>query len=118
VEDDALVLAGRCHPQESVPYKALDAVIDGLSAFLLDEPDGLLSELEPKQLNALARLFPVLGRVPAVAAGRRQESVDAIEMRQRGFSALRRLLTRIGERRPLVMWIDDLQWGDHDKIRF
>lgn len=113
-DDGALVLAGRCHTQESVPYKALDSVIDALSRFLLDEHADVLDELEPMQLNALSRLFPVLGRVPSVAAARRREKVNSLEMRQRGFLALRTLLTRLAEARPLVVWIDDLQWGDID----
>lgn len=51
----ATVLAGRCFELESVPYKALDAVIDELARQLARRPIEL-----PPEIDALATLFPVL----------------------------------------------------------
>src|SRR6185369_5479231 len=36
---DGLVLRGRCHPRESVSYKALDDIVDGLSRWLIGLPE-------------------------------------------------------------------------------
>jgi hypothetical protein len=112
--DGAAILAGRCHPHESVPYKALDSVVDALSHMLLEPGQEALAGLEVAALDALARLFPVLARVPEVAAAQSRDSGDSLAMRQRGFRALREVLCRIAAARPLVVWIDDLQWGDAD----
>lgn len=114
----AIVLYGRCFEQESVPFKAVDSLIDGLSQVMRFMPSVETEPLLPRHIGALAKLFPVLQQVPSIAraAARSMESLDAMETRQRAFSALRALLSRLADQRPLVLVLDDLQWGDLDSV--
>jgi serine/threonine protein kinase len=117
--DRALVLDGRCYQRESVPYKALDSVVDALTSELARTGERELRQLLPRDTAVLARLFPVLRRVPAIAAPVPfLHPPDPLEIRRSGFAALRLLLERLAATRPVVVAIDDLQWGDGDSAAF
>ncbi len=109
-----VVLAGRCYERESVPFKGLDALIDTLSRYLKQLSYDRAAALMPSEVQALARLFPALRRVEAVAAAPVLELSDEREQKRQARSALRELFTRLAKRSPVLLVIDDLQWGDLD----
>jgi serine/threonine protein kinase len=110
----AVVLRGRAYEREAVPYKAFDSVIDSLSRYLMCMSDEDLSVALPTDAWALARLFPVLRRVPGIGALPEQPITDPQRVRRRAFLALRELLSVLARRRPIVCFVDDAQWGDID----
>jgi eukaryotic-like serine/threonine-protein kinase len=115
--DAAIVLRGRCYEREQVPYQGIDSLIDDVCRFLNGLDPVHAASVLPRHLAALVRLFPVLERVPAVAERRGRDrfvSADEREIRRQAFGAFRELLAQIGDRRTLIVHIDDLQWGDLD----
>ncbi|MEO8554490.1 MAG: AAA family ATPase, partial [Kofleriaceae bacterium] len=102
-DDGAWLLAARCYEQESVPYKALDGAIDALAELL---PHGTVVP------GVLARVFPVLRPFARELEDTGEELQTA---RRRAFQALRELLVRAD--RPVVLVVDDAQWGDVDSAR-
>lgn len=113
-----VVLEGRCYERESVPYKALDGVVDSLTRYLLQLPPDQTEALMPRDVLALARLFPVMNQIDAVfdTPPLEEQIADPFTLRRRAFAALRELLSRIAEKQRLVIHIDDLQWSDADSI--
>jgi hypothetical protein len=108
-----LVFSGRCFEGESVPYQAIDDLIDSIAQYLRRLPPAQVERFLPRNFAALVRMFPVLATLrsgPAAAGA----AIDSVELRTRAFGAFRDLLGRLAEVQRVVLVIDDLQWGDAD----
>ena len=111
-----LVFAGRCHERESLPYKAFDGVMDSLTGHLLALSDESRMRVLPANANLIARLFPVLRRVPGIEDGAPMISGSPIELREWAVASLRALLTALARHGPLVIHIEDVQWADRESL--
>jgi len=120
VEDrpETAVFSARCLERESMPFKAFDGIVDALSRYLnaLDPTDA--ARLVPREVAPLVRVFPVLQRVPAFmeARGLHEPQTDPQQTRTLAFVALRELFSRLAERNPVVLAVDDFQWADADSL--
>ncbi len=113
-ESRVTVLEGRCYDRESVPFKALDSLIDALASYLRTIEPVDSASLLPDDTGILARVFPVLTRVDVVEMRPAPDisALDEHQIRKRAFAALKRLLRNLSTRVSLVLFSDDLQWGD------
>ena len=114
----AVVLMGRCYERESVPFKAFDGIIEALSQYMVTMSDEDAAALLPLNASLLTQVFPVLRRVKAMAKAPRpyHDVLDPQQLRMRVFVAVRELLTRLAERHPLILVVDDFQWADADSL--
>jgi serine/threonine protein kinase len=114
---EAVVLTGRCYERESLPYKAVDGVVDSLARYMKSLPKIEAVALLPIHIAQLAQVFPVLRQVEAIAEQPSSvATLDPQELKRRVFGAFRELLARLAERHPVVVVIDDLQWADKDGL--
>ncbi|NOT26879.1 MAG: protein kinase [Acidobacteria bacterium] len=111
-----LVLRSRCHEHESIPYKALDGIIDSLARHLSMLPAIHLAQVLPRDAHALARLFPVMRTVAFESPD--QADTDPHLVQRKAFTAFRDVLALLAARQPLIIDIDDFHWADADSVRW
>lgn len=114
--EGAFVLEGRCRERESIGYKAIDSLIDDVVAQLdrLSPPEA--AELLPANVSELLMLFPALRKAEVLARASQPppEALDYARLRLRAVAAFAALIAGLRRLRPLVIWIDDLQWSDSE----
>ncbi|MFZ5481842.1 MAG: protein kinase domain-containing protein [Myxococcota bacterium] len=115
--DDVVVLTGRCHERESVAYKVFDEIVDTLVRYVLNQDWKVARDVVPPDAHLLARLFPVLHRLGDLGDEPTTTLPEPQELARRASRALKEMLARLAARRSLVIFVDDLQWGDLDSAR-
>ena len=100
-----------------MPYKAVDGLVDQLARYL----QGLPSSRRHACCRAMCCFScaavsgaAARGGSPSRARAPSAAPLDSLELRRRAATVLRELLSAVSDRCPLVLTIDDLQWGDLD----
>ena len=110
----ALILGGRCHGWESLPFNAIDAIVDSIGRVARAEPSEAIEDVLRRSV-AMTALFPTLAFHAGVSSD--DETVVMPSTREqataRASSELIALLAAISRDRPVVLFLDDAQWGDY-----
>lgn len=110
----ATVLVGRCHERAVQPFEALDSLVQDLVRHLRELSDAAAAELSRRQAAALTQLFPALAPVAGATEVLGPVPTDPPELQRRACVAFSELLGRLRDRRPLIVFIDDVHWMDAD----
>ena len=118
-ETDSLILGGRCHAWESVPLNAVDALVDSLARVIRRERPAAVDEVMSRAV-AVTRLFPGLVYDAVFAPGEETivVPVSGEKLLKRAASELAAILFATAGDRPIVMMLDDAQWGDYQSAIF
>jgi serine/threonine protein kinase len=111
---DAFILAGRCEAWESLPLNAIDAIVDSLTRQLRRDRSIEVEEIMRKAL-AVTQLFPVLAGAAPADVGDERVSIPTSGERliTRAAAELRAILLSAARGRPIVILLDDAQFGDY-----
>ena len=124
----ATILSATCQPlEQQLPFAPLS---DALGRYLQGVTTDVLQGLPTASLTQLAQLIPSLqDRLPTLAppyysgnysgnyGGTAYEpAAQTDENRQRVIDSIIALLAALAKARPLVLFLDDLQWADSDTL--
>jgi serine/threonine protein kinase len=108
----ALILGGRCHGWESLPFNAIDAIVDSIARTMRVQASTAIDEVLGRSV-AMTRLFPTLA-FQAVAFTDDETVVLPPTPQQaiaRAASELHALLGALAEDKAVVLFLDDAQWA-------
>jgi serine/threonine protein kinase len=116
-EGGPMILGGRCHAWESVPMNAIDPIIDSLARTLRHEMPPRVAAILSRAA-ALSQVFPALAMVPMEAGDDTLAMPRGEKLLARAALELAAVLHAAAGERPLIIFLDDAQWGDYASAQF
>ncbi len=108
---DALIIGARCREWESVPLNVIDSMVDSLARHVRKNPSAHVEETIARSL-AVTRLFPTLDTQRMHLGDETIFVPTGDTLIVRAASELTTILCAAAGDRPLLIAIDDAQWGD------
>ncbi|MFZ1770159.1 MAG: AAA family ATPase [Caldilinea sp.] len=114
-EREATVISATCQALErDLPFAPL---ADALGRYFYGLPEANLQALPAATLGALAQLIPSLqDRLRDPLQAPTENASNAEENRQRLIDSIVTAVVMLAQMRPLVLFVDDLQWADPDTL--
>lgn len=113
----ATILSATCQPlEQQLPFAPLS---DALGRYLQALPDGVLPQLPTASLAQLAQLIPSLHdrlTTSSYNGPTYEPAAQNDENRQRVIDSMIALIAALAKARPVVLFLDDLQWADNDTL--
>ena len=123
-QDECYCFEGRClHYGSSMPYLPLLDILRAYFDITEGEREFLVRKMMAEKMSRLdEKLGNILPPLHDLFSMKVEDEgylwLDPQKKRERIFEAIRDLLIRESQRRPLVLAIDDLQWIDHTSNEF
>jgi len=119
-EQNAFIVGGECQAWESVPFNAVDVIVDSLARELRHHRPPAVDDVMRRAV-AVTQLFPVLP-VPTSDAGAVGDETVLLpatgeKLISRAAAELRSILLATAGERPLVLIVDNAQWGDYQSAK-
>jgi DNA-binding SARP family transcriptional activator/DNA polymerase III delta prime subunit len=114
-KEDATVISATCQALErDLPFAPL---ADALGRYFYSLPDAVVQSLPAGTLGALAQIIPSLhDRLLYAPPAPSESASNAEENRQRLIDSIVTTIVVLAKLRPLVFFVDDLQWADPDTL--
>jgi predicted ATPase len=113
-ERHAIAFEWRVYEQEAIPFRALDGLLDQISQYLRAAPQVSSSVAPMPARQALGQLFPVLRSLSGFNPTDPGRRPDPLHTRRLAAQGLLGVLRSMANDRPLLLVMDDAQWGDLD----